>query len=128
MRIGWPRCWGTERWSCLSNILHYTLVSNIKRGELRIRWWSSLIGDLQNGKGILSKGGRLTLIKSTLSNLPIYFMSILTIPASITRKLEKSQYQFLWGCEKGRRKYHLVKWSELKRPFSKGSLGLKSIA
>ena len=33
-------------------------------------------------KMYLSKGGRLTLIKSTLSNLPMYFMSLFPIPVS----------------------------------------------
>ena len=30
-----------------------------------------------------SKGGRVTLIKSTLSNLPTYFLSLFSIPASV---------------------------------------------
>ena len=36
----------------------------------------------------LSKGGRATLIRSTLSNLPIYFMSLLKLPSSVRRRLE----------------------------------------
>ena len=36
----------------------------------------------------LSKGGRATLIRSTLSNLLIYFMSLLKLPSSVRRRLE----------------------------------------
>ena len=32
----------------------------------------------------LSKRGRVTLIKSTLSNLPTYFLSLFPIPAIVT--------------------------------------------
>lgn len=35
-------------------------------------------------RNFLSKDGRLTLIKNTLTNLLIYYLSILTIQASIT--------------------------------------------
>ena len=31
----------------------------------------------------LSKGGRVTLIKSTLSNLPTYFLSLFPIPTAV---------------------------------------------
>ena len=37
----------------------------------------------------LSKGGRVTLIKSTLSNLPTYFLSLFPIPASVANRIEK---------------------------------------
>ena len=37
----------------------------------------------------LSKGGRLTLIKSTLSNLPTYYLSLFPIPKGIADRLEK---------------------------------------
>ena len=44
----------------------------------------------------LSKGGgRLTLIKSTLSSLSIYFMSLLVIPRKVSSRLEKIQRYFL---------------------------------
>ena len=37
----------------------------------------------------LSKGGRLTLMKNTLRNLPIYFMSFSIIPKRVVVRLEK---------------------------------------
>jgi hypothetical protein len=37
----------------------------------------------------LLKGGRLTLIKSTLSNLPTYYLSLFPIPLGVANKIEK---------------------------------------
>ena len=45
----------------------------------------------------LSKGGKVTLIKSTLSNLPTYMMSLFPIPALMAKRIEKIQRDFLWG-------------------------------
>ncbi|RVW42423.1 Transposon TX1 uncharacterized 149 kDa protein [Vitis vinifera] len=45
----------------------------------------------------ISKGGRITLVRSTLSNLPIYFMSIFQMPRVVRIRLEKIQKDFLWG-------------------------------
>ena len=57
----------------------------------------------------LSKGGRATLIRSTLSNLPIYFMSLLRLPSLIRWRLEQIQRDFLWGDGNLERKPHLVR-------------------
>jgi hypothetical protein len=61
----------------------------------------------------LSKGGQVTFIKSTLSSLPTYFMSLFPIPASVARCIDKIQRDFLWGGMGDERKFHLVKWSQV---------------
>lgn len=38
-------------------------------------------------RNFLSKGGRLTLVKSALSSIPIYQLSILKIPVNVAKKL-----------------------------------------
>ena len=45
----------------------------------------------------ISKGGRITLIKSTLASMPIYHMSLFWMPKTVARRLEKVQRDFLWG-------------------------------
>ena len=45
----------------------------------------------------LSKRGKLTLIKNTLSSLPIFLMSLLVILRKVCARLEKIQRDFLWG-------------------------------
>ena len=61
----------------------------------------------------LSKGGRLTLIKSTLSNIPTYYLSLFQIPVRVAKRIEKTQRDFLWGGVGDEFKFHLVNWSKL---------------
>ena len=56
----------------------------------------------------LSKGGRLTLLKSTLSSLPMYFLSLFTIPKAVAARMECIQRNFLWGSSEESFKYPLV--------------------
>jgi hypothetical protein len=55
----------------------------------------------------LSRGGHLTLINSTLSNLPIYLLTLFPLPAGIARRLECLQRNFLWDEPRGEQ-FHLV--------------------
>ena len=45
----------------------------------------------------ISKGGRITLIRSTLVSTPLYMMSIFRIRKAVSKRLEKIQRDFLRG-------------------------------
>ncbi|KAJ9685197.1 hypothetical protein PVL29_017290 [Vitis rotundifolia] len=75
-------------------------------------------------KAFLSLGGRITLIQSSLSHIPSYFLSLFKIPASIASKIEKLQRDFLWfGAGEGK-KDHLIRWDVVSRPKELGGLGI----
>ena len=76
----------------------------------------------------ICKGGRLTLIKNTLSNMPIYTMSLFQMPRRMQFRLEKIQRDFLWGGGNLTRKIHLVKWSTVCKSKEKGGLGIRSLS
>ena len=75
----------------------------------------------------LSEGGRLTLLKSTLSSLPMYFLSLSTIPKAVVARLESIQRNFLWGSCEGSFKYSLVAWENVCLPIELGGLGIRSV-
>lgn len=68
--------------------------------------------------------GRFTLIKSTMANILIYYISLITIPVSVTKRLESVECRFLWGDLEEKRNYYLVVWYEVKKPIHLGELGL----
>ena len=43
----------------------------------------------------ISKGGRLTLVRRTMSNMPTYVISLFRLPRNVKIKLEKIQRDFL---------------------------------
>ncbi|KAG2684713.1 hypothetical protein I3760_10G087900 [Carya illinoinensis] len=75
----------------------------------------------------LSKGSRVTLIKSTLSNLPTYFLSLFPIPASVAARIEKLYRDFLWSGMGEEFKFHLVRWDKVCRPLNSGGLRIKNL-
>lgn len=46
-------------------------------------------------KSCISLGDCLTLIKATLFNVPVYYMSLFKMPKKIQKELEKCQRDFL---------------------------------
>ena len=78
---------------------------------------------------LLSRGGRLILLKAVLAALPIYYMSIFTMPVGVRRRLEKIMRSFLWrGPQPDEaRGTALVAWSTVCRPINQGGLGIRHL-
>ena len=75
----------------------------------------------------LSKGSKVTLIKSTLANIPTFYLSSFPIPVTVANRIEKIQRDFLWGGLGVEFKYHLVNWSKVCSPISVGGLGIRKM-
>lgn len=74
-----------------------------------------------------SKGGNITLINSTLSNLPTYCLSLFPIPVGVTNHIEKIQRDFLWGGVSDEFKIHLFSWSKICTALYLGGLGVRNL-
>ncbi|KAM7481515.1 hypothetical protein LguiB_006098 [Lonicera macranthoides] len=92
-----------------------TVVENIGK---RLKGWY---------KGCILRGGKLTLIHSVLNSIPIYFLSIFKIPATVAKNIEKLMRNFLWeSMDKGKGE-HLVAWKIVSKSKEMGGLGIGNL-
>ena len=75
----------------------------------------------------LSYGGRLVLLNSVLSSLPIFMMSFFEIPKGVLKNLDHFRSRFFWQGSFDKHKYHLAKWDILCRPKDQGGLGILNL-
>jgi hypothetical protein len=74
-----------------------------------------------------SNGGQVTLIKSTLSSIPTYYLSLFSIPVSVAKRLERFQREFLWSGMGDEAKFYLVNWHRICTPIKEGGLGIRNV-
>ena len=87
----------------------------LERMEKKLSGWKQLY---------LSKGGRLTFLKSTLLSLSTYYPSLFTIPKVVATRLEHIQRNLLCGSSVKCFKYPLVAWEKVCLPHELGGLGI----
>ncbi|RZB71032.1 LINE-1 retrotransposable element ORF2 protein [Glycine soja] len=75
----------------------------------------------------LSIGGKVTLINSVLSSLPLYFFSFFKAPKVVIKELTQIQRDFLWGSHEEERKICWVSWEDICKPKKEGGLGVKNL-
>ena len=90
----------------------------LERMEKKLLGWKQLY---------LSKGCRLTLLKSILSSLPTYYLSLFIVPKAVVVRLERIQRNFLWGSSVECFKYPLVAWENVCLPRELGGLGIRNL-
>nr|GEV79128.1 RNA-directed DNA polymerase, eukaryota, reverse transcriptase zinc-binding domain protein [Tanacetum cinerariifolium] len=74
----------------------------------------------------LSAGGRLTLLKSVLGAVPLYYMSLFIARMQVIKKLESIRCHFFNGVEPSVRKVALFKWDNVLAAKEMGGLGVSS--
>jgi hypothetical protein len=75
---------------------------------------------------ILSVGGRLVLINSILSGLPMFMLSFFEIPKGVLKKLEYFRSWFFWQNGQHKKKYRLVRWPIICQPKEQGALASRT--
>ena len=102
--------------------------------RLQIQDWQPVFEKVETRLGgwrarLLSRGGRLILLKAVLAAIPIYYMLIFMMPAGIRRCLERSMRSFIWrGSQPDEaRGTALVAWSTVCRPVTQGGLGIRHL-
>jgi hypothetical protein len=90
----------------------------IEKGNKRLDVWQG---------GNLSIAGRSILISASLTNAPIYHMSVYLLPKSTISIMDKTRRTFFWQGGRTKRKYHLIKWEIICKNMKKGGLGIKDL-
>ncbi|GJX30645.1 RNA-directed DNA polymerase, eukaryota, reverse transcriptase zinc-binding domain protein [Tanacetum coccineum] len=75
----------------------------------------------------LSIGGRLTLIKSVLGSLGVYYFSTFKAPIKVINKLEGIRRNFFWGGSLEDKKIPWIAWDNVISPYDRGGLGIGSL-
>ncbi|XP_074303987.1 uncharacterized protein LOC141638472 [Silene latifolia] len=91
------------------------LVDKTKR---RLSSWNNIF---------LSAADKLTLIRSVLSSLSLFSLSVFRIPVSVTSKLQSLMVHFWWGGTRTNKAIHWCSKDFLSKPVGEGGLGFRNI-
>ena len=67
------------------------------------------------------------IIKSTLSNLPTYYLSLFSIPMGVAWHIEKLQRDFQWHGIEDEFKFYLVNWRIVCASLSSNGLSIRNL-
>ena len=101
----------------------------LSTGQLCVADWQLVVGKveqrLEGWKAkVLSKGGRLVLLRSVLSAIPTFSLYVFKIPTSIEQRLSGLMPRFFWKGSKEGRGMALVAWDDICTPTDQGGLGV----
>jgi hypothetical protein len=76
---------------------------------------------------MLSVGGRLVLLNSVLSSLPMFLLSFFELPKGVMKKIDYFRSRFFWQSDEHKKKYRLTKWEVICTPRDQGGLGVLNL-
>lgn len=118
---------------CKIDALPFTYLGLLNGGiTSRLKTWDPVLHrmytKLASWKGkLLYIGGRITLIKACLSNLPLYYLSLFPIPKGIIEEICKIRRKFLWSGDYEKKAFPLVSQSLLELHKKLGGLDISNL-
>lgn len=104
----------------LGNSLVFGKKKTEEFGKLREKVQNKMNG-WQNR--LLSRAGKITLIKLVVQTIPIYTMSTFKIPITICKSLDSMLRNFWWGMKlRATRSFALKAWAEICQPKEYGGM------
>ncbi|GJV65517.1 RNA-directed DNA polymerase, eukaryota, reverse transcriptase zinc-binding domain protein [Tanacetum coccineum] len=109
-----------------SNALHFVHILDCFHdvSSLKSTWQKQVIRFSKRlatwKRKLLSIGGMLTLVKSVLGSLPLYYQSIFRAPKSVISHLESIRRRFFWGFKDN----EWVRWQKVLCDKKDGGLGV----
>jgi len=73
---------------------------------------------------VLSMVGRIILIKSVISSIPLFYVSLYKLPTLMLKKIVKLQRNFLWGWDSEGIKITWISSEKVCKPRKTGDLGI----
>ncbi|EOY02236.1 Uncharacterized protein TCM_011923 [Theobroma cacao] len=108
------------------------LGAPLHKGPKKVTLFDSLITKIRDRisgweNKTLSPGGRITLLRSVLSSLPLYLLQVLKPPVVVIEKIERLFNSFLWGDSTNDKRIHWAAWHKLTFPCSEGGLDIRRL-
>ena len=75
----------------------------------------------------LSMARRICLIKSVLTSVSLYYLSLYKAPTSICKSITRIQRRFIWDWGKEKKFISWVSWEVVCKPREEGGLGVRDI-
>jgi len=83
---------------------------------------------LNSWKGrFLSMAGRICLLKSVFTAIPLFYLSIFKVPVAVCNKISSIQRKFLWDWGRQNKSISRVSWDSVCKPLEEGGLRVKKI-
>lgn len=117
--------------SCSIDSIPFNFLG-IQVGSIKVSSWKGLLDDLRvkifSWKGkLLSIGGRITLINSTLNSISIYLLSFFKAYKVVLKEIIRIQSDYLWlGCE-DKKGVRWISWKIVCRSKSEGGLRVRIV-
>jgi len=96
------------------------------------KFWEPVLNKLKDRLSVwkgrfLSMAGRICLIKSVITVVPLFYLSLFKAPKCVYSSIIRLQRRFLWGWEKEKMPIAWVSWEMVCKPKEEGGLGIRDI-